>query len=325
MPKHAQATVAAVDQKLVDQFEQLLESDEVALPVAAIEVLVGVIKRSRAATMHGLDDELRNARDDLLRFCTGNPKALHGRTSISLASGSELFLRHVTRTFLEFSDFDLCKEQLLARGENFASQSVSSRERIAALGHPFVRDSAVVLVHGRSRVVTALLQKAAAAGRDFSVLVPEGRPSCAGYVCATELAKAGIPVTIIADATVAHKMESVDCVIVGAEGVMENGGIINKIGTLGVACCAKAFHKPLYVAAESFKFARLFPLDQKDLPDTHSSSETLEAPGGAMPPGVGAQSPACDYTPPGYITLLFTDIGVLTPAAVSDELIRLYQ
>ena len=27
----------------------------------------------------------------------------------------------------------------------------------------------------------------------------------------------------------------------------------------------------------------------------------------------------------GHITLLFTDLGVFTPSAVSDELIRLYQ
>jgi translation initiation factor eIF-2B subunit alpha len=31
-----------------------------------------------------------------------------------------------------------------------------------------------------------------------------------------------------------------------------------------------------------------------------------------------------DYTPPNYLTLLFTDLGVLTPSAVSDELIKLY-
>ena len=34
--------------------------------------------------------------------------------------------------------------------------------------------------------------------------------------------------------------------------------------------------------------------------------------------------PLVDYTPPRYITLLFTDLGILTPAAVSDELIQLY-
>lgn len=31
-----------------------------------------------------------------------------------------------------------------------------------------------------------------------------------------------------------------------------------------------------------------------------------------------------DYTPPAYITLLFSDAGILTPSAVSDELIKLY-
>ncbi len=34
--------------------------------------------------------------------------------------------------------------------------------------------------------------------------------------------------------------------------------------------------------------------------------------------------PLIDYTPPVYITLLFTDLGVLTPSAISDELIKLY-
>ena len=32
-----------------------------------------------------------------------------------------------------------------------------------------------------------------------------------------------------------------------------------------------------------------------------------------------------DFTPSDYISLLFTDLGVLTPAAVSDELINLYK
>jgi len=52
-------------------------------------------------------------------------------------------------------------------------------------------------------------------------------------------------------------------VLVGAEAVMENGGIVNKLGTYQIAVCAKACDKPLYVAAESYKFARLYPLTQK--------------------------------------------------------------
>ena len=44
-----------------------------------------------------------------------------------------------------------------------------------------------------------------------------------------------------------------------------------------------------------------------------------------LPPSVSIENPPCDFTPAKYITLLFTDLGVLTPSAVSDELIRLYQ
>jgi hypothetical protein len=48
-------------------------------------------------------------------------------------------------------------------------------------------------------------------------------------------------------------------VIVGAEGVVENGGIINKAGTMMLAAAARLFNKPFYVAAESYKFARWAP------------------------------------------------------------------
>ncbi len=43
-----------------------------------------------------------------------------------------------------------------------------------------------------------------------------------------------------------------------------------------------------------------------------------------LPASVKVEIPTVDYTPPAYISLLFTDLGVLTPSAVSDELIKLY-
>ena len=57
-----------------------------------------------------------------------------------------------------------------------------------------------------------------------------------------------------------------DMVLVGAEAVVENGGVVNKLGTYQIALCAKACDKPFYVAAESYKFARLYPLTQKVRP-----------------------------------------------------------
>jgi len=70
----------------------------------------------------------------------------------------------------------------------------------------------------------------------------------------------GIPCKMILDSAVGFCMNSVDCVFVGSEAVLENGGIVNKIGTLTIAMCAKAFNKPFYVFTESLKFLKKFPL-----------------------------------------------------------------
>lgn len=43
------------------------------------------------------------------------------------------------------------------------------------------------------------------------------------------LSKLGIQCTVILDSAVGYVMEQVDMVMVGAEGVAESGGVINKV------------------------------------------------------------------------------------------------
>lgn len=45
----------------------------------------------------------------------------------------------------------------------------------------------------------------------------------------SQFVAAGIPTKIVWDSAVGAIMEQVDMVMVGAEGVMENGGIVNKV------------------------------------------------------------------------------------------------
>lgn len=78
-------------------------------------------------------------------------------------------------------------------------------------------------------------------------------------------------------------MDKVDFVLVGSEAVVESGGLINAVGSNQIAIIAKAANKPFYALAErfftssimsgclltgyrSYKFHRLFPLSQYDLP-----------------------------------------------------------
>ncbi|KAK2076372.1 hypothetical protein QBZ16_000897 [Prototheca wickerhamii] len=243
------------------------------------------------------------------------------RLSTATTAGCELFLRYTTRTSaLEMDNFELAKKRLIERGRHFAETSKRARATIAEEGQRFIRSGFTILCHGLSRVVLAILRKAAAAGTQFSVILTEGRPDETGITTARAISDLHVPTSVILDSGVGYCMDRVDLVLVGAEAVAENGGVINKLGTFQIAIVAKAHSVPVYVAAESYKFARLYPLSQHDLPLERKQLDF----GPLLPTGVLIDNPSRDFTPPAYISLLFTDLGVLTPAAVSDELIQLY-
>ena len=198
-----------------------------------------------------------------------------------------------------------------------------SRNKIANLCHTFIKDGARILTHAYSRVVLRVLEEAVAAKKRFSVYITESQPDLSGKKMDKALSHLNVPVTVVLDAAVGYIMEKADLVIVGAEGVVENGGIINKIGTNQMAVCAKAQNKPFYVVAESFKFVRLFPPPCARVPhkpkgkaDTLKSVQTGQ--------DLKEEHPWVDYTSPSLITLLFTDLGVRWKSDCADELIKLY-
>jgi translation initiation factor eIF-2B subunit alpha len=87
---------------------------------------------------------------------------------------------------------------------------------------------------------------------------------------------------------------------------------------------AKEFNKPMYVTAESYKFVRAYPLNQRDIPSGAQRFVDLNPANAEVPCPGHFVNPLNDYTPPKFIRLLITDLGVLTPSVVSDELIKLY-
>lgn len=297
---------------VIAEFEGWRKQPDLAEAVAAIRALSSVIRFSQSSAMMELIHELQSASDAL--------KA-SDKTSISLTAGCDLFMRYVTRTSaVEYEDFTSAKSRFLERAEKFGEISYKARKIIAMLGQDFIFNGCTILVHGFSRVVLEILKTAAESKKVFRVLCTEGRPDRSGLRFANELAKLDVPVKLLIDSAVAYSMDEVDMVFVGADGVVESGGIINMMGTYQIALVAKSMDKPVYVAAESYKFARLYPLDQKDMVPALRPVDF----GVPIPSKVEVERSARDYTPPQYLTLLFTDLGVLTPSVVSDELIQLY-
>ena len=147
-----------------------------------------------------------------------------------------------------------------------------------------MRDGSTVLTFGGSRVVGAVLQAAAenctgnVRFRVIYVLGPKDRArkhgagndnddnGSEGRSIVSHLRSRGVPIATIPDSAVGFALGRVDMVVVGAEGVVESGGIISRLGTYQIGMLAKAMGKPFYVVAESHKFVRLYPLGQYDMP-----------------------------------------------------------
>ncbi|XP_059641297.1 uncharacterized protein LOC132283375 isoform X2 [Cornus florida] len=231
---------------VIDEFNSWRKQPDLAEAVAAIRALAAVIRSSEATTMMELEIELKKASDSLKSWDT---------TSISLTAGCDLFMRYVTRTSaLEYEDFDSAKSRLIERAEKFGEISYKARRIIAMLSQDFIFDGCTILVHGFSRVVLEVLKTAAQNRKLFRVFCTEGRPDRTGLRLSNELAKLDVPVKLLIDSAAAYSMDEVDMVFFGADGVVESGGIINMMGTYQIALVANSMNKPVYVAAESYKW-----------------------------------------------------------------------
>lgn len=188
-----------------------------------------------------------------------------------LTAGSDLFLQYLVSSLKQQDgNFDAVRHHLLRNGRLFASRAVAARQGVAEAGWRFVKEGKCVLTHGASRSVTDVLEKAVKnQGANFKVIYvrDEARPQ-ESDTFVQGLRKLGIPVAEIAEASVAHVMallRQVHMVMVGAEAVTQNGGIISRMGTFQIAQLADQAKIPFYVAAETHKFVRKFPMTQKDL------------------------------------------------------------
>lgn len=153
---------------------------------------------------------------------------------------------------------------------------------------------------------------AAAEGKVARVYADETRPVGQGArLTAWELARAGVPCTLICDNMAASLMAKgeIDAVIVGADRIAANGDVANKIGTYGVAVLAHHHGIPFYVAAPTSTIDATLA-DGSGIPiEERSPAEVLPHPMS----GVEVWNPAFDVTPAALVTRVITEKGVFEP------------
>lgn len=165
-----------------------------------------------------------------------------------------------------------------------------------------------LLTHSRSGTVEHVLTRLAAdapAGEPRAIFVTESRPGGEGVALAGILAAAGWRVTLIPDMACGLFVGQARAVVVGADSVRADGGVVNKVGTYPLALAARAAGVPLYVLCETRKIAAPnYPLTLEEM----DAAELLPRP----IPGVTARNPYFDLTPARLVTGIVSERGMLS-------------
>ncbi|KAL8409293.1 hypothetical protein RB594_007654 [Gaeumannomyces avenae] len=260
--------------------------------------------------------------------------------------------------------FEETRQYLIRNSRLFASRAKQARAAIADRGARIITEGKVVLTGGGSRTVAAILLRAAElhtaehGSPRFRVVYvvdprfssPAPAPTTADpssppqksqpqsqsqqqqqpSSVATALRARGVPVAEVAEREVAHILRTagVDLAVLGAEVLCQNGGILSRIGTFNIAELVRAYGKSVYVAAESHKIARVYPLGQMDLPRCGVQQQvarfTTAADADAPEPPKPADADPVDYTPPQMITKFITEYGTKTPSDIYEMLLDIF-
>ena len=172
-------------------------------------------------------------------------------------------------------------------------------EKILFYGKKFIKGRKRIFTHCHSSSVVNVLKL----NKRLKVFNTETRPLFQGRKTAEELSKAGIDVVNIVDSAALEYIKKSDAVVFGADAILQNGDVINKIGSGMYAEIAHNHGKSVYIIADSLKFSERVVKIEHRIPEEiwEKSMKRLKV-----------DNPAFGIIKSKYITKIISDLGILS-------------
>ncbi|XP_048064343.1 translation initiation factor eIF-2B subunit delta isoform X3 [Megalobrama amblycephala] len=200
---------------------------------------------------------------------------------------------------------------------------VLASEAISKYAIEKISDGDVILVYGCSSLVNHILCKAFEKERKFRVIVVDSRPRLEGREALRRLVKKGIRCTYVLISALSYILPEVSKVFLGAHALLANGYVMSRVGTSQIALVAKAYNVPVLVCCETYKFCERVQTDsfvsnELDDPDdlivTRNGKTHLE--NWQTVKSLGLLNLVYDVTPPDFVDLVITDLGMIPCTSV---------
>ncbi len=223
------------------------------------------------------------------------------------------------------SDGEGLRKAIVEEALRIYQEDIETNIKIGEIGEKLIEDGDTILTHCNAGALAtsafgtalAVIRVAWYKGKKIRVIATETRPVLQGArLTVWELKKEGIPVTLITDNMVGYVMYKglVNKVIVGADRILMDGHVINKIGTYTIAIAAKRHNIPFYVAAPTSTFDPKSKINEVVI-EERNPDEVRKVLGKVLitVADIPVLNPAFDITPPDLVSAIITEKGVVTP------------
>ena len=201
---------------------------------------------------------------------------------------------------------------LADRASAWSRGADSRRKALVARAVEALAGIAAPLTFDYSSTVADIVAALAGRGQLRLVVVPESRAVDGGRRYVEAFKALGIRLRVTPDAAIDHAVGLSDCMLIGAESVSADGGVVNTIGSAPFARAAVAAGRPVYGCADLFKVG-----------DT-AARDWPAAPLQAYPflPGAEVEVDTCapelEMVSPLLVAALLTEHGPLVPSVVAE-------
>lgn len=165
----------------------------------------------------------------------------------------------------------------------------------------------------QSEFVLRCFERAASQNKIATVFVMESRPLFEGRQTARALKKMGHRAILVSDASIGAFITRIDAAFVGADAVLADGTLINKIGSYALAAACAAVGKKFYAVTSVLKY------DSEKNADTFVNKEESAHEIFANPE-IEVSNLYFDKVEPGLVTALMTEIGGILPTTEIEKL-----
>ena len=252
----------------------------------ALEVLKLVIEKD-SGTKEDFLERLKKVGDRLIK----------ARPSMAPIANITAYLVYEVFQVSKEKELDSLRDFVYSKTEELEKSSKLCLEKAAARGAETIEDNDRIMTCSYSSTIKEVFRMAHRGEKKVRVWVLESKYKDKSYgkIMAEELCRQKIFARIVPDIAIKDGISEVRKVLVGADSVLRDGGLINGMPTYELALSAKG-KLPFYVVCETLKFN----------PRVSSKQVKLEE--------------GFDLTPPELITGIITEVGTFKPENVTLQM-----